>query len=216
MFLGGDGSIWGIGYRCQGAGEENCKLKKITAPDAMRNIKDVCHGKFFRAVVTEDGRFFWNGQSRRYMMGFGGSGTSRTEGFHEMENNYFRIEEGDKLVGCAGGKNFAIVCTERGKVFATSYMFYRYFSECRHNPENNEDYPFELRMPEGYQAKKVYGAEKYYNMWATCADADGGLKTFGAGNYTELTGHGESSNTSSFKPLKVPDGTHMTRITCQG
>ena len=139
----------------------------------MRNIKAVAHGKFFRLVLTEEGRIYWNGQSRKYMFGMGGSGTARLEGFHEMENNYFRIEDGDKLMDVAGGRNQAIVATERGKIYATSYMFYRHFNDCRHNSENNEDYPFELRMPEGFKAKKIYSSEKHYNIWVTGEDNDG-------------------------------------------
>ena len=50
-----------------------------------------------------------------------------------MENNYFNLEEGDKLVGCAGGKNFAVVSSQQGKIYATGYVFYRHFSACRHN-----------------------------------------------------------------------------------
>ena len=101
------------------------------------------------------------------MFGFGGSGNHSVECFKEMPNNFFRIDEGDKLVDVAGGKNFAIVMTERGKIYATGYMFWQYFSNCRHNNENNEDYPFELRLPEGYKAKKIFGSEKRYNMWVT-------------------------------------------------
>jgi len=84
-----------------------------------------------------------------------------------MPNNFFRIDQGDKLVDVAGGKNFSIVMTEQGRIYATGYMFWRYFSECRRNNENNEDYPFELRLPPGWKAKKIFGAEKYYNMWVT-------------------------------------------------
>ena len=86
------------------------------------------------------------------------------------------------MVDVCGGKNFTVVATERGKIFATGYMFWRqFYQECRHNPENGEDYPYELRLPDGYKAKQVWGAEKYLNMWTTAADPDGALKTFGAG-----------------------------------
>lgn len=76
MFVAGDGNIWGMGYRSQGSGQENCKFKRIAAPENMRNIKAVAHGKFFRLVVTEEGGIYYNGQSRRYMFGFGGSGNN--------------------------------------------------------------------------------------------------------------------------------------------
>ena len=145
----------------------------------MKNIVDICHGKFFRAVVTEDGKLFWQGQSRRYMMGWGSSISHHQEKFyrwddHDNNGNYFSIEAGDKIVGCAGGKNFLIVMTKNGKVYATSYMFFRYFSGCRHqNRSSDEDYPFEIRMPDGWKARKIFGMDKDYNMWATCENAEG-------------------------------------------
>jgi len=54
---------------------------------------------------------FWLGQSRKYMMGLGSSGTARLEEFHDMGENYFRIDDGDKLVDVCGGKNFTVVAT---------------------------------------------------------------------------------------------------------
>ena len=216
MFIGGDESIWNLGYRCHGQGNEKAQLQKVPAPETMRNFKKVAHGKFFQLVLTEEGKLFWHGQSRKYMFGFGGSGTSRHDEFHEIENTYFRYEEGDKMVDVCGGKNFTIIATERGRIFATSYMFWRQFQECRYNQENNEDYPFELKLPEGYKAKQIWGSEKYYNMWANGADSDGTIKTFGAGQHADITGHNSTERTSSFKPLAVPEGTHMTKITCHG
>ena len=61
MFVGGDESIWGMGFRSQGMGEENCKLRRIESPEGMKNLKKVAHGKFFRVVLTQDGRLFYNG-----------------------------------------------------------------------------------------------------------------------------------------------------------
>lgn len=182
----------------------------------MRNFKKVAHGKYFRLVLTEPGRLFWLGQSRKYMFGMGSSGTARLEEFFDMGENYFRIEDGDKLVDVCGGKNFTAVVTERGKIFATSYMFYRKFTECRHNSENNEDYPFELRLPEGFKAKQIWGSEKNYNIWVTASNSDGDLKSFGAGETIDVTGTNETERTTIFKPLAVPDGTYMTKITSHG
>ena len=52
MFVGGDESIWGMGMRTQGRNSEDPKLKRIQAPDSMRNFKKIAHGKFFRLVLT--------------------------------------------------------------------------------------------------------------------------------------------------------------------
>ena len=99
----------------------------------MKNFKKVAHGKFFRVVLTQEGRLFFNGQSRRYMFGSGMNRDSHLQHFHEIENNFFVMDEGDKMIDVTGGKNFVAVATERGKVYGSSYMFFRHFQECRSN-----------------------------------------------------------------------------------
>ena len=79
MFVGGDDSIWGIGYRPNGQGNEKAQLQKVPAPEAMRNFKKVAHGKYFRLVLTEEGKLFWQGQTRRNMFNAGNSCESRYE-----------------------------------------------------------------------------------------------------------------------------------------
>ena len=106
--------------------------------------------------------------------------------------------------------------TERGKVYCGGYIFYRHFSECRYNRESNEDYPFELRMPDGWRAKQAFGCERFNNVWITAVNDAGEMKSFGAGQSTDLTGHGTGDRTSRFRELKVPEGTYMTKITNQG
>ena len=130
-----------------------------------------------------------------------------------MENNYFNLEEGDKLVGCAGGKNFAVVLSQQGKIYATGYVFYRHFSACRHNTQNNEDYPFILNMPDTWKAKQIWASEKHYVMWVTGQDTDGVMKTFGGGEATDYIGHNEDSCCNLFKPLALPAGTYLKKIT---
>lgn len=71
MFIGGDESCWGMGMRSQGRNADDPKLKRIQAPESMRNIKKIAHGKFFRLVLTEEGRLYVNGEARRYMLGSG-------------------------------------------------------------------------------------------------------------------------------------------------
>ena len=46
-------------------------------------------------------------------------------------------------------------------------------------------------MPQGWKARKVYGTDKALNMWVTCEDDDGNMKTFGAGETYSIIGHGE-------------------------
>ena len=127
MFIGGDESVWGMGMRTQGRNSEDVLLKKLDQPDAMRNIKKAVHGKFFRLVLTNDNRLFLNGEARRYMMGSNCDRGRYVPRFEEFPDNYFRLEDGDKIVDCTGGKNFTAVVTEQGKIYAASYMFYRHF-----------------------------------------------------------------------------------------
>ena len=56
------------------------------------------------------------------------------------------------MIDVACGKHYTTVATQNGKVYASGYIFYRHFYDSRSNPENNEDYPFELRLPDGWKA----------------------------------------------------------------
>ena len=68
------------------------------------------------------------------------------------------------------GKHYAAVVTTNGKLYASGYIFYRYFEDCRSNTENNEDYPFLLRMPNGLKCIKAFGVEKYNGIFVNCVD----------------------------------------------
>jgi len=134
FFVGGDESVWGMGMRTQGRTQDQSKLNKIEIPEAMRNVKKYAHGKFFRLALTEDGRLFINGENRKYMTGSNISRETYVSKFCPWpEDNFFRIGEGDKIVDVCGGKHFTAIVTERGQVFATGYMFYRSFDQCREN-----------------------------------------------------------------------------------
>ena len=67
--VGGDESIWGFGKRAQGVEDHHEVLRKIELPEGCKNYKKVVHGKFFRLILTEDNRIFFNGQNRKYMFG---------------------------------------------------------------------------------------------------------------------------------------------------
>ena len=47
--------------------------------------------------------------------------------FHEIGNNFYRVEEGDKYVDIAAGKHYTAVVTAKGKIYASGYIFFRYF-----------------------------------------------------------------------------------------
>ena len=60
--VGGDGSIWGCGFRQNGYDRECEELKQIPLPAECRNIKKVAQGKFVRVILTEDNKLFFNGR----------------------------------------------------------------------------------------------------------------------------------------------------------
>lgn len=111
MFVGGDDSIWGMGMRTQGRSNEESQLRKIESPEAMRNFKKVCAGKFTRMILTEDNRLFFNGEARRYMLGSGYDRSRSVPKFDEFPENFYRLEAGDKMIDCCGGKHFCAVAT---------------------------------------------------------------------------------------------------------
>lgn len=80
--------------------------------------------------------------------------------FNEL-SGLWPLDTDDKLVDIAGGLHFMIACTEKGKVYSSGYMFYRAVSEIRSNSEDNEDYPCELSVPEGWLARRVWACDKY-------------------------------------------------------
>ena len=150
-----------------------------------------------------------------------GTGIDRNEHineFHELRQKFFSGRD-EKYVDVSGGKHFVAVVTESGKLYASGYTFYRAFSSCRFNRQHDEDYPYELRLPEGYRkAFKVFGQEKRNNIWVNATDADGNMRTLGAGESEFMNARGRSDNNEKdrFKPIAVPEGTYMTQISCQG
>ena len=112
MYVGGDESIWGVGYRNQGSGD-NCRLRRIETPAECRNYKKVVQGKFHRVILTQDGRVFFNGQNRKYMFRSSMSRDDHLHHFFEV-TDYFRLDEGDKIVDITTGSHSTTVVTERG------------------------------------------------------------------------------------------------------
>ena len=149
----------------------------------MKNVKKISHGKYFRVALTEEGKLFFQGQSRKYMLGSCNNHESKWDDFCLINERFFRNDEDDKLVDVVGGRNYTAVLTEKGRIFATSYIFWRSFSGCRENPENYEDTPFELKLPEGYTGKCLFGSIKD-RIWVNVVDSEGKMKTFANGQKT--------------------------------
>mmetsp|Transcript_31771 Transcript_31771/g.42090 ORF Transcript_31771/g.42090 Transcript_31771/m.42090 type:complete len:85 (+) Transcript_31771:54-308(+) len=73
-------------------------------------------------------------------------------------------------------------------------------------------------MPsEDWRVKKVFGCEKYNNIWVTATNTSTGKTcSLGAGANSQLVGHGQDTSVSMFYELELPDGVYMTKILCQG
>mmetsp|Transcript_1038 Transcript_1038/g.1724 ORF Transcript_1038/g.1724 Transcript_1038/m.1724 type:complete len:121 (+) Transcript_1038:1481-1843(+) len=119
-------------------------------PSDCRNFKKVIQGKFNRVILTENNELFFSGQPRKYMFG---SGTSTSyDSLVKVRDNFYRIDDGDSIIDICGGRHYTAIVTKNGKAYASGYMFYRSMSGCRRNNENDEDYPYELKMKEGWLA----------------------------------------------------------------
>lgn len=94
------------------------------------------------------------------MFSSGMSRNDHVDHLHEITGNFFRLEDGDQIVDIGAGKHHVIVATKNGKVYASGYIFWRYLSDCRYNRESDEDYPFELKLAEGWKALQVWGSER--------------------------------------------------------
>lgn len=126
---------------------------------------------------------WFSGQNRKYMVGSEVNRNDHNEHFWQLPENFFQMEEGDRIVDVAAGKHFVAVTSEQGKVYASGYIFYRRFAECRYNRQSDEDYPFQLKLPESgdWKAQQLFGSEKCNNLWVTAMKSDGKKKSFGAG-----------------------------------
>ena len=69
MFVGADEQIKGMGYRASGKEEGMHKLRTIEKPPECVNYQKVAVGKFFRLILTKEGRVFFSGQNKKYCAG---------------------------------------------------------------------------------------------------------------------------------------------------
>ena len=95
----------------------------------------------------------------------------------------FTIDKGDQIKDILAGKNFIMIITEQSKMYAQGYVFYRYLSDSqRYNDERYEDYPFEIKLPEGATNPTVWPLMKEYTFFVTC-DVGETRKTYSYGYY---------------------------------
>ena len=69
MFIGSKDDIMGVGYRAGGREEGKGKHRLLTRPDDCRDYLEYQTGKFFRLVLTKEGKLFFSGQNKRNSVG---------------------------------------------------------------------------------------------------------------------------------------------------
>jgi alpha-tubulin suppressor-like RCC1 family protein len=145
------------------------------------------------------------------------SNSQCTEKFYPVAKDLFPKDAYDKIVDVGLGKNFIMVCTESGKCYGAGYVFYRYIGQCRENSRRDEDYPYLIKMPDGFKAKKVYCAiEHYNNAWILGENDQGQKFTFSVGQDYDMAGANTSGSCESPTKMSVPDGTYMQFVESQG
>ena len=155
---------------------------------------------------------------RKYIFGLHLDRNDHCSDFYEVPQEFFSLEAGDSIVEITLGKSYFAMVTAFGKIYASGFTFYRVMENMRFNQSNEEDYPYELRMPsdDEWTALQVFGCEKFNNIWMTAMNSNGVKRTFGAGQQITLIGHGLKSSASKWSELDVADDVHMTKIVCQG
>jgi alpha-tubulin suppressor-like RCC1 family protein len=207
----------GIGYRASGKEEGMHRMRLIERPEDCQNYKKVSAGKFFRLILTQEGKLFFSGQNKKYMVGKDIDTNAYCDKFYEIVN-LWPLASDDKLIDVDGGKHFMVACSQKGKVYASGYMFYRAVSEIRHNAEDNEDYPCELRMPEGWLARQVWACDLYCNIWvrAESVSEPGKFQIYAAGGDYDMVGCGDRSGAPNWRKPIFPDDIVMKHIASQG
>lgn len=139
------------------------------------------------------------------------------EKFHEVVD-FYPIASDDKIVDCAGGKHFMVVVTKKGKCYASGFQMYRAIDEIRHNADDNEDNPFEIRMPEGWKALNCWACDRYLNIWVLAEKADDPSvkQIWSCGGDYDMVGCGDRSAAPNWRKPIFPEGTYMKFISSQG
>ena len=219
MFVGTDEQVMGMGYRACGRDEGAHNLKVLERPENCTGYKKVCAGKFFRLILCNDGRLFFCGQNKKYMIGKDIEVNAQCDKFYEVSKDLFPMASDDKIIDVDGGKHFMIVVTEKGKVFTSGYMMYRAVSEIRYNAEENEDFPCELKLntteTEGWKPIQCWACDLYCNVWIL-AEKDGQKRIFAAGGDYDMVGCGDGSAAPKWRCPIFPEGTYMKILASEG
>ena len=90
--------------------------------------------------MTKEGKLFFQGWSKKYMLGDNVGNSEKLNQFYEVRADLFPRDQSDKITDVSLGKHFIMIVTESGKVYGSGYVFHRYLSKCRVG--RNEDSPY--------------------------------------------------------------------------
>jgi alpha-tubulin suppressor-like RCC1 family protein len=84
------------------------------------------------------------------------------EKFHEITNIYDMQEKDEKIEDVAGGRNFIIVVTNKGNVYASGSSFYGSISgSIVSNKLNDSSHPYKIAMDSEWKAIKCWANDLY-------------------------------------------------------
>lgn len=143
------------------------------------------------------------------------------EEFKEVTDIFSQIAQDDKIVSIDGGKHFLVLCTEKGRVFASgSSLYHSIDDDIRTNEEASSDYPYEIKlnkMAEGYKALKVWACDLYDNIWVLAIkEGEDGKKIFCLGSDYDMVGGGDSNGARSWRTPKIPENTWFEQMESSG
>ena len=147
------------------------------------------------------------------MMGMNCDADAYLDKFTKVQDDFYpRTDQTDKFVDIALGKRQIALVTQSGKVYGSSYQFYRNIQEAsRKNEQDNEDYPFEIILPSGWKAAACFCPVDKYEICYIDAVRDGKHKMFSYGTDSTLLANGDSVGQHGYI-MKVPEGIYMTKI----
>ena len=122
--------------------------------------------------MTKSGKLFFNGQNKRLQVG-NCDENDHQQHFWEIPEDFYPRDVNDKIVDIASGRHNNVIVTESGKVYAAGYALYVALRNCRHNSKNHENYPFEIKLPEGFKAFEAYASGYYNVIWINAKNAEG-------------------------------------------
>ena len=117
-----------------------------------------------------------------------------TSKLFDVSNIWRQTVFGDRYIDVSVGRHFTLVVSMSGKVYGTGSKFYSRIAESRQSEvntsgshPNNENNPYEVKLPQGYTAMNVYCSTKHYVAFVA-AKKDGKKVMLSCGDEMALLG----------------------------